>query len=679
MEHGTEFLRDLAIVLMVGAATALLFQRLRQPILLGYILAGVLIGPHVGAQLIADGETIETLAELGVILLMFSLGLQFKLHRLATLAPNAGLITFIEVGLMMTLGYLSGQLLGWTELESVFAAAIVAISSTMIITKLFEERGIKGARADIVFGVLVFEDLIVILLIVMLTAGAGGSGMSLGALGATVAKLTAFLAVYLIVGLLTVPRLLRRVGRRRRAETLLIVSVGLCFGSALLAKSVGFSVALGGFLAGSLVAESGMARQVDEVIRPLRMMFTAIFFVSIGMLFDPAPLMGEWAAIVLFVLVVWLGKFSGVTVGAFLAGNGVRPAVRAGMSMAQIGEFSFVIAAVGVQAGTVGAHIYPMAVAVAVITAFASPIFLGRADDVARRIDHALPRRIKAFVTLYGAWIESLNASRQVDSMGRRVTGLVRVLVFESVLLVTIIAGVSHGMTEIRQWIVATTGAPRVMVTALAGLLIALFVFPLLVSIVVSARSLGYTLALAAFPLRQSGPDYGHEPRRALLLTAEIAIVLVVGIPIVAATLPFVPGYAGPIGLALLVLLFAGAFWRSAGSLEGHMLATGGLIAEALARERSGREPTAIHRVRELMPGIGVLTPVTVEPASSVVGRTLADLDLRGRTGATVVALCRGDDRIELPSGQQRLEAGDMLALTGSEVAIESAERLLEQ
>jgi CPA2 family monovalent cation:H+ antiporter-2 len=234
-------------------------------------------------------------------------------------------------------------------------------------------------------------------------------------------------------------------------------------------------------------------------------------------------------------------------------------------------------------------------------------------------------------------------------------------------------------MEEIRRWIVATTGAPRIVVTTLAALVIALFVFPLLVSIVVSARRLGSTLALAAFPIRQSGPDYGHEPRRALRLTAEIAIVLVVGIPIVATTLPFVPGYAGTIGLALLILLFAVAFWRSAGSLEGHVRATGGLIAEALARERSGREPSAIHRVRQLMPGIGVLTPVVVEPDSPVVGRTLADLDLRGQTGATVVALCRGDDRIELPSGQERLEAGDMLALTGSEVAIESAARLLEE
>lgn len=679
MEHGTEFLRDLAIVLMVGAATSLIFHRLRQPIVMGYLLAGVVIGPNVGFSLVADAATIETLAELGVILLMFSLGLHFKLHRLASLAPTAGFITVIEVGLMMTLGYSVGQLLGWSVLESMFAAGVVAISSTMIITKMFEERGVRGTAADLVLGILVFEDLVVIFLLVIFTALAGGADLSIANLGATVAQLVAFLAVYLIVGLLTVSRLLRRVGRERRAETLLIVSVGLCFGSALLAHAVGFSVALGAFLAGSLVAESGMASQVDDVIRPLRTMFTAIFFVSIGMLFNLDPLIEEWFVVGLFVLLVWAGKVGGITVGAFLAGYGVQPAIRTGMSMAQIGEFSFVIAAVGTTAGVISGRVYAMAVAVAVITAFSSPIFLTRADAVATGVDHALPRRLKAFVTLYGSWVESLRASRAEDSMRSRVTRLVRLLIFESILLITLIAGSALSMTTIRQWIVARTGAPPVAVTGLAALSIALFVFPLLLSIVVSARRLGYTLATAAFPVRDAGPDYGHEPRRSLRLTAEIAIVLVVGIPIVAATLPFVPGYAGPIALALVVFLFAVAFWRSAGSLAGHVFATGGLIAEALARQRSGREPTAINRVRELMPGIGVLTPVTIEHGSAVVGHTLADLDIRGRTGAEVVALCRGEERIELPTGAERLEAGDLVALTGSEAAIESAARLLEQ
>jgi CPA2 family monovalent cation:H+ antiporter-2 len=678
MEHGTEFLRDLALVLMAGAVTALAFQRLRQPIVLGYLLAGVIIGPFVGLSLVADVGTIETLAELGVVLLMFSLGINFKLHRLASLAPTAGLITCIEVGIMMTLGYLAGQLAGWTVLESVFAAGIVAISSTMIITKLFEERGVKGREAELVFGILVFEDLIVIILIVTLSAVGEGAGVSWQMLGLTFARLVTFLVVFLIVGLLTVSRFLRRMRRHRRSETLLIVSIGLCFGSAILAQAVGFSVALGAFLAGSLVAESGTGAQVQDLIKPVRMVFAAIFFVSIGMLFDPVPLQDHWAAVLLFVAVVWVGKVIGVSTGAFLMGTAVQPAIRAGMSMAQIGEFSYILAAIGVTFSVVGPQVYPMAVAVSVITAFTSPFLLQSANAVALRVDRLLPPRIQDFVSLYGSWIESLRSAPRSDTVGRRVAGLVRLLLFESLLLVTITVGAFLGLESIRRWIVDTSRVPPVAVTAVAYVAIAAFLFPLVVSIVISARRLGSTLALAAFPRGTSGVDYGHEPRRALRLTAEIAIVLVVGTPIVVATLPFVPGYAGPIGLLIVVTLFGVAFWRSAGRLAGHVRATGGLIAEALARQSSGSDVTAINRVRELMPGIGVLTPISIDPGSPGVGRSLAQLDIRGRTGATVVAVCRGEERIEYPEGSERLEVGDLLAVTGSEVSIEAASRLLQ-
>jgi len=396
------------------------------------------------------------------------------------------------------------------------------------------------------------------------------------------------------------------------------------------------------------------------------------------MLFNPEALQGQWVAIAVFVPLVWIGKFGGVMVGSFLAGYGVQPAIRAGMSMTQIGEFSYVMATIGVLASTIGDHILSLAVAVSVITAFTSPIFLAHADGLALRVDRALPRRIKAFVTLYASWVESLKAERE-DSLAHRVRGLVQALVFEGVVLTVFVIGVSLGIESIQEWMVNSAGVPARAITMLTGVLLATIAFPLIVSIVVSARRLGSTLALAVFPVRASGPDYGHEPRRALRLTAEIAIVLVVGTPIVAATLPFVPGYAGPISLAVIVSLFGVAFWRSAGSLEGHVRATGGLIAEALARQRSGMDTTAINRVRELMPGIGVLTPITIESGSHGEGRTLAELDVRGRTGATVVALCRGEERIENPPGSQRLLAGDLLALTGSEASIEAAGDLLEE
>ncbi len=680
MEHGIDLLRDLAVVLMAAAVIAVLFQRLRQPIVLGYLIAGVLIGPYFGLRLVEDLDRIRTLAELGVILLMFSLGLKFQLHKLAALATTAGVITVIEVGTMMTLGYVAGQLLGWTTLESVFAASIVAISSTMIITKLFEERDIRGRLADRVFSILVFEDLIVIFLITVLTAVATGINVSPQMLGLTLAKLVAFLGFFLIVGLLTVPRLLRRIGRQRRTETLLLVSVGLCFGSAVLANAVGFSVALGAFIAGSLIAESGVSHQVERLVLPIRDMFAAIFFVSTGMLVDPAQVIAAWPAVLLLVIVVIGGKVLGVTIGTFLAGYGVQPAVRTGMSMAQIGEFSYIIAGVGVLYGVVGDHFYPTAIAVSVITAFTSPLFVSRRDRVAHWIDHILPQRIKTFATVYASWVESLQQETP-SPPGRAGTGiarLMRVILLESVLLVMFTIGSAVGMAPIRQWVTDTTGLPRIPVAVVALSLVAFFIFPIVLSIVGSARRLGSALALAAFPVGKGGLDYGHEPRRALRLTAEIGIVLLVGTPIVVVTLPFIPSYIGPLALIALVLLFGVAFWRSVGSLEGHYLATGGLITEALFRQRVGNEPTAIERVRDLMPGIGALTPITLVDDSPAVGKTLAELDLRGLTGATIVALCRGEERIQFPSGGHQLHAGDLIALTGSESAIAAATKLLE-
>ena len=664
---------------MTAAVIALVFQRLRQPVVLGYLLAGVLIGPYFGLRLIEDFDRIHTLAELGVVLLMFSLGLNFQLHKLASLAPTVGVITAIEVGIMMTLGYLAGQLLGWTTLESVFAGSIVAISSTMVITKLFEERDIRGRLADRVFGILVFEDLIVIFLLTVLTAVATGINVSPGMLGITLAKLVAFLGFFLVVGLLTLPQLLRRIGRQRRNETLLLVSIGLCFGSAVLARAVGFSVALGAFMAGSLIAESGVSHQVERVVLPIRDMFAAIFFVATGMLVDPAQVLAAWPAVLVLVLVVLGGKVFGVTVGTFLAGYGVQPAVRTGMSMAQIGEFSYIIAGVGVLYGVIGDQVYPTAIAVSVLTAFTSPLFVSQGERVARLIDHLLPQRIKTFATVYASWVESLRKETSPGSAGAKIRRLIRVMVLESVLLIMLTIGSSVSLAPIRQWVTERTGLPPVPIALIATALVLFFLFPVVLSIVGSARQLGSALALAAFPVGKGGLDYGREPRQALRLTAEIGIVLLVGTPIVVMTLPFIPSFIGPLTLFALVVLFGVAFWRSVGNLEGHYLATGGLITEALLRQRTGNEPTAIERVRDLMPGIGVLTPITLGDESHVLGKSLAELDLRGRTGATIVALCRGDQRIEFPSGGHQLEAGDLVALTGSASAISAATKLLEQ
>jgi K+:H+ antiporter len=288
MHETHRFLEALALVLGTAAVTTVLFQRLRQPVVLGCLLAGVLVGPHVAFPLFADPETIHTLSELGVILLMFALGLEFRLGKLVGLAPTAGVTALLQCSIMFWLGFVIGRAFGWTPLESATCGALLAISSTTIIAKAFDERKIGGRLRELVVGILIVEDLIAVLLMAGLTAVATGSGLSTGALALTTGRLLAFPIGIVAIGLLAVPRAMRAILGLDRAETTLVASIGICFGIAFLAQLAGYSVALGAFLAGSLVAESGSAHVIEKLVQPVKDLFAAVFFVSVGMLIDPA-------------------------------------------------------------------------------------------------------------------------------------------------------------------------------------------------------------------------------------------------------------------------------------------------------------------------------------------------------------------------------------------------------
>ena len=351
MHDAHEFLQTLALVLCAAAVTTVVFQWLRQPVVLGYLLAGMVVGPDVPVPLLADSRTVQTLAELGVILLMFSLGIEFSLPKLLRVGPTAGLVAIFQCSLMIWLGYLVGQAFGWSQLASIYAGAVIAISSTTIIIKAFEEQRIKEDFTHIVFGILIVEDLIAILLITILTALSSGEELSALEVGRAAGRLAAFLLVIFVVGLLTIPRLMRAVVRLDRSETTVVASVGIAFVFAYLAAAFGYSVALGAFLAGSLVAESGVEKTIEHLVQPVRDIFAAIFFVSVGMLISPADIAAHWPIVLVFLVVVVVGKIASVTVGAFLTGQSVQTSVKTGMSLAQIGEFSFIIASVGVATG----------------------------------------------------------------------------------------------------------------------------------------------------------------------------------------------------------------------------------------------------------------------------------------------------------------------------------------
>lgn len=681
MHSSIAFLTDLALVLGVAALTTVASQRLRLPPVFGYLVAGVVIGPTDYFPLVADVETVQTLSELGVILLMFSLGLGFTIRKIGRLASTAGLIAAVEIGLCMSLGYVVGQALGWTRMESLFAAAIVAISSTMIIAKVFEDQEIEGPLADTVYGVLVMEDLVAILFLAILSALALGAGSAAETVAGTLPRLVLFLAVVTFVGLYAIPRAFRWIVRLRRDETTLVASIGLCFTLALVAHLAGFSVALGAFLAGSFVAEGGVAKQVEPLVRPVRDMFAAVFFVAVGMSIEPGAIVEYWPAVLALTAAVLIGKTVGVTSGAFLAGLGTRNAIRAGLSMGQIGEFSFIIAGLGVASGAAGGFLAPVAVFVSVLTALLTPVLVARSTVVANYADRRMPHALQTYATLYGSWMESVREKAPLNSPAGRIRRLARFIIVDAVLLVSILVGASLSLVSGTEWLSRTLGlsVPMVQGGALALALVALF--PLLYGIVRSARSLGDAIAVRAVPAAPPGrADLGAAPRNMVRLSVQIGVVLIIGVPMVAATLPVLPAYGGPVLLGTLLLLLGISFWRSARNLQGHIQAGATMIVEALAvtAEHPAAPRGVMHEVRQLLPGIGTLTQVEVRGTHPCAGRTLTDLNLRGLTGASVVAICRGEERIVVPDGHERIESGDILALTGSARAIRAATELLQ-
>ncbi|MCE9595651.1 MAG: cation:proton antiporter [Planctomycetes bacterium] len=675
------FLLALAVVLGTAGVTTVLCHVLRQPVVLGYLIAGLIVGPHVPIPLVADREVVVTLSELGVILLMFSLGLEFRLRKLLEVGPTAGVTAVIQSSIMLWLGFLLGRAFGWTELESLFTGAIVAISSTTIIAKAFDEQKIGGRLRELVVGVLIVEDLIAILLMAILTPLASGGDASLSQIAVSSGRLVAFLVGLVVVGLLVVPRTIRYVQRLDRPETTLVVSIGLCFAVALLTQAFGYSVALGAFLAGSLVAESGEGHAIENLIRPVRDVFAAIFFVSVGMMIEPELVAQNWIAVVVLTSVVIVGKVFSVTLGAFLTGNGVRTSVQAGMSLAQIGEFSFILAGLGATLGATGEFLYPVAIAVSAITTFTTPWLIRSSGAAANLLDRKLPHSWQTYAALYGSWLEDLRRSPTARTAQSDTRRLGKLFALDALLLASIVIAACLSLDEggayLSERLGLDEGPARASVLIVAALLAAPFAY----GIVQLSKRLGRILAESALPAAR-GVDLAAAPRRALIVSLQLALVLLVALPIVAITQPFLPSWSPAVALGLLLIGLAIAFGRSAANLQGHVHAGAQVVIEVLSRQS---QPATDHapdpvlaQVRQILPGMGEPIAVRLGARSPAHERSLATLNLRGRTGATVLAITRGREVVLLPGGDAILHAGDLLALTGTREALDAATALLE-
>jgi CPA2 family monovalent cation:H+ antiporter-2 len=670
------FLQNLAVVLCVAAVATVLFQRLHQPVVFGYLLAGMIIGPHIRIPLVADPQTVRALSELGVILLMFSLGLEFSIRKLVQVSQKAGAVALFECSIMVSVGYLVGQMLGLTRMESIFVGAIVGISSTTIIVKAFHEQKVKGRVTELVFGILIIEDLIAIFLLTILTTIARSGAVSPTDILVTAMRLAMFLAALIGFGILIVPRAIRAVQKLGQPETTLVASIGICFAAALIALAFGYSVALGAFIAGSLVAESGHEIEIETLVRPVRDMFAAIFFVSVGMIIDPAALTEHWKAVLALTLAVIIGKVLAVTIGAFLAGHGRRTAMKAGMSLAQIGEFSFIIASVGVASGVVRSWLYPVAIGVSAITTLTTPLLIKLSNRAAASIDRWLPAPIQTVAALYGSWIERVRSSPRVPTERSATNRTIRIILLDGALITTVVIGVDVEIDRLSQILGNLTGMTADRVRFMVVLIAGLVTVPLIYGLITSARALGNRLARRAFADAQKGRvDPADAPRRALVILVQVAVVLAVGIPVVAITEPFLPPYQGAFVLSVLMLLLLVALWKNASNLQGHARAGAQIIASALANQMASvdgasDETTLLEDVNAILPGLGEPVAIRVIPQSIAVGKSLAQLNLRGATGATVLAIRRGVEQIPTPLGREVIRANDVVAVAGAHDAL---------
>ncbi|MFM2284092.1 MAG: hypothetical protein RL222_1596 [Bacteroidota bacterium] len=421
MTHLPPLITDLGLILVTAGITTLLFKKIQQPLVLGYILAGFLVGPYSSlVPTVSDAESIKTWSEIGVIFLLFSLGLEFSFKKLVKVGGSASITAMVEIILMIVFGFIGGQLMGWSVMDSIFLGAILSMSSTTIIIRAFDEVGAKTQKfAGLVFGILIVEDLIAILLMVVLSTVAISKEFAGGALTMQIFKLIFFLIAWFLAGIFFVPTLLSRTRKLMSDETLLIVSLGMCLLMVIISVNVGFSAALGAFIMGSIFAETTQAEKIEHLIKSVKDLFAAVFFVSVGMMIDPQVLIDHAVPVLVVTLLTIFGKLFATSAGALLSGQPLKQSVQAGMSLAQIGEFSFIIASLGVSLKVTSDFLYPITVAASAVTTLTTPYMIKQSEPVYNYLEKILPQSWIRFFNRYSSGSQQITATSEWNTLLR--------------------------------------------------------------------------------------------------------------------------------------------------------------------------------------------------------------------------------------------------------------------
>lgn len=645
-------IEDLALILVVAGIVTLVFKKLKQPLVLGYIVAGFLVSPHMPYIMsVVDKGDIHTWADIGVMFLLFSLGLDFSFKKILKMgmAPVIAALTIIFS--MMTLGILVGHSFGWNRMDCIFLGGMLAMSSTTIIYKAFDDLGLRQQRfASLVMSVLILEDVLAIVMMVMLSAIASGNNPDGGEMLGSILKIGFFLVLWFVVGIFLIPLFFRKTRKLMNSETMVIVALGLCCLMAVLSTKVGFSSAFGAFVMGSIIAETVEADKIIKLVEPVKNLFGAIFFVSVGMLVEPKVLVDYAIPILVLVLTILLGQGIFGTAGFMLGGQSLKNAMRCGFSMAQIGEFAFIIASLGLSLGVIGKFLYPVVVAVSVITTFLTPYMIRFAEPCYNHIEKHLPKK----------WVRRMNHVGNAHQNSTEEENAWKVLLRKMLINTAIYGILSTAVVTLMLTFVLPLC--RNMLghwpgNAVCGLFTVLMISPFLRSMVMK---------------NVHSDEFRQLWTESLLNRLPLIFTMIVRVAIAAMFIFYIVNYLTRFkealmitiaGVALVAMVLSRRLKHRSIKLERLFIKN--LRSREIAEQVNGeRRPLFEGRLLDRDIHIG---DFDIPEDSTWIGRTLKDLQFRNRFGVHVSSILRGSLRINIPNGRQIIFPGDRISVIGSD------------
>ena len=659
-------IKDLALILVVAGIVTLLFKKLKQPLVLGYVVAGFLVSPHMPYTMsVVDQADIHTWADIGVMFLLFSLGLDFSFKKILKMGASPVIATCTIVFCMMMLGMLVGHAFGWAKMDCIFLGGMLAMSSTTIIYKAFDDLGLRQQQfAGIVMSVLILEDILAIVMMVMLAAIASGNNPDGGQMIGSVARIGFFLVLWFVVGIFAIPLFLRSVRRLMNNEVLLVVSLGLCCAMAVLSTKVGFSSAFGAFVMGSILAETIEAEKIIKLVEPVKNLFGAIFFVSVGMLVDPAILVKYALPIFVLVMTILIGQALFGSFGFMLAGESLKSAMKCGFSMAQIGEFSFIIASLGLSLGVIGDFLYPVVVAVSVITTFLTPYMIRLATPAYNKLERHLPNRLisslNRLTMSHPNTIEKSKWKRLLLQMG------VNTLIY-GILSAAIITLMFTIFLPFMQRVLPGEHL-SVYVHIITAVVTVLLIAPFLRAMVMKKNHSEEWKAL------WQESNVNHLP---LFFTILVRMVVAASFVfyICNRLFRFRPAFVITIGLAVVILIVYSR-WVKRRSIRLERLFILNLRSRDIEAQVHGHK-RPLYEGRLLDRDIHI-ADFEVPADSLWTGQTLRELSLGKKYGVHVSSILRANRRLNIPDGHSVIFPGDKLQVIGSDDQLTTFRHALE-